>query len=252
MPIIGKGLTLKHVQSNSSAIIINNIPKKIVFSGGGSGGIGGSSAYSDLYSPPGSGSSWQDRGTAGQDALISGTVTRVNDSCGTGIVTSSTAYISNSINPSSLTSFSVVVIGSFNPAAYWATLWGNENWNASSGYLAYFTSATNLVFAQGGGQSIQGTVSNIGNTNMWSFVCNGGTNLSIYQNSTLIASGTLPSRPPNGPSNTYWGCRHGNAGTGQKDFCAGTYRRLMVYNSVLNQASITANYNALKSPYGLP
>jgi hypothetical protein len=122
---------------------------------------------------------------------------------------------------------------SLNPSSYWATVWGNENWFASKGYLAYLSSSTSLAVGSPTSTALS-SISGISNINIWDYVVS-GTSLTIYKNGTSVYTGTF-SAPSGGISATglYFGARHMNNGSSFSDACPGTYYSMRVYNRALS------------------
>ena len=168
---------------------------------------------------------------------------------GGGITTNTSSYIKTSYNLG--TNFTLSMACSLNPSSYWATLWGNENWFASKGYLAYLFSSTNLAVGSPTYVDAFYSISGIGSINIWDYVVS-GTSLTIYKNGTSVYSGTF-SAPSGGISTTglYFGARHMNDGNSFSDACPGTYYSMRVYNRSLSSAEITTNFGVLRNTYGL-
>ena len=220
----------------------------VVVSGGGGGGAPGvSGAYNDLTWN--SSSTWQDSGTNGADGLIQGSgATSGTDTYGKYTILTSSSYINNSINLAS--PFTISIIASLTPSSYWASLFGCENYGTSGGWLAYFLNANTLVFGSPGSQ-ITANPGDVSGTNLWSFTWDGST-AAIYKNNSQLATGSVTNPGGAHPTNTNWGARHTNTGTGATDYCPGKYRRLLRWQSTLTSTQVTSNYNAFKSNYGLP
>ena len=87
--------------------------------------------------------------------------------------------------------------------------------------------------------------------NMWTFIWDGST-ATIYKNKNSLVSGSIVNPTGAHPSNTNWGARHNNSGSSYADSCPGKYRRLLRWNSALNNGAVTINYNSFKSYYNLP
>jgi hypothetical protein len=137
-----------------------------------------------------------------------------------------------------------------NPSSFWATLWGNETWNATKGYIAYLGSSSTMNFGSPSGQTAI-TVSGINTVHIWDFVVN-GTSYTLYKDGVSISTGTFTA--PSGGLSTnglYFGARHSNAGTSFTDACPGTYYSMRVYNRALSADEITTNFTVLRGNYGL-
>jgi len=201
----------------------------------------------NLINPPSSGTTWTDASGNGNNATLNGSPTYVTANGG-GYTTSSTSYISLPNNLSS--TFTVSVACSLNPSTFWATLWGNESWNAGRGYIAYFLSNTTLNLGSSTGPTSV-TVSGINTIHIWDFVVN-GTSYTLYRDGVSISTGTFTA-PSGGVSSTglYFGARHTNAGTSYTDACPGTYYSMRVYNRALSADEINTNFTVLRGNYGL-
>jgi hypothetical protein len=201
----------------------------------------------NLSSPPSSGTTWTDASGNGNNATIIGSPS-YTASNGGGYTTSTSSYISTPYNLPN--TFTVSVAASFNPTAYWATLWGNESWTAGKGYIAYLLSSSTLNLGSSTGPaSID--VSGINTIHIWDFVVS-GTNYTLYMDGESVSTGTFTA-PSGGLSTTglYFGARHGNAGTSYTDACPGTYYSMRVYNRALNADEVKTNFSFLRGSYGL-
>ena len=201
-----------------------------------------------LAPPTSSGTAWTDMSGNGNHGTVTGTTSYVSTSGG-GITTNTSSYIKTSYNLG--TNFTLSMACSLNPSSYWATVWGNENWFASKGYLAYLFSSTNLAVGSPTYVDAFYSISGIGSINIWDYVVS-GTSLTIYKNGTSVYSGTF-SAPSGGISTTglYFGARHMNDGNSFSDACPGTYYSMRVYNRSLSSAEITTNFGVLRNTYGL-
>jgi hypothetical protein len=201
----------------------------------------------NLMNPPSSGTTWTDASGNGNNATLNGSPTYTSANGG-GYTTSSTSYISLPNNLSS--TFTVSVACSLNPSTFWATLWGNESWNAGRGYIAYFLSNTTLNLGSSTGP-VSISVSGINTVHIWDFVVN-GTSYTLYRDGVSISTGTFTA--PSGGLSTnglYFGARHTNAGTSYTDACPGTYYSMRVYNRALSADEINTNFTVLRGNYGL-
>jgi hypothetical protein len=201
----------------------------------------------NLINPPSSGTTWTDASGNGNNATLNGSPT-YSSANGGGYTTSSTSYISLPNNLSS--TFTVSVACSLNPSTFWATLWGNESWNAGRGYIAYFLSNTTLNLGSSTGP-VSISVSGINTVHIWDFVVN-GTSYTLYRDGVSISTGTFTA-PSGGVSTNglYFGARHTNTGTSYTDACPGTYYSMRVYNRALSADEINTNFTVLRGNYGL-
>jgi hypothetical protein len=202
---------------------------------------------SNLMNPPSSGTTWTDASGNGNNATLNGSPTYTSANGG-GYTTSSTSYISLPNNLSS--TFTVSVACSLNPSKFWATIWGNESWSASKGYLAYLGSSSTMNFGSPSGLASI-SVTGINTIHIWDFVVN-GTSYTLYRDGVSVSTGTFTA-PSGGLSTTglYFGARHGNEGTSYTDTCPGTYYSMRVYNRALSADEIQTNFSVLRGNYGL-
>ncbi len=201
----------------------------------------------NLINPSGSGSTWTDFSGNGNNATLNGTPIYTSSNGG-GYTTSSSSYISVPYNLPN--TFTVSVACTLNPSTFWATLWGNESWNAAKGYIAYLGSSSTLNFGSPSGLASI-AVSGTNTVHIWDFVAN-GTTYTLYKDGVSVSTGTFTA-PSGGLSTTglYFGARHGNSGTSYTDACPGTYYSMRVYNRALSANEINTNFTVLRSYYGL-
>ena len=245
--IIGPGITI------GSGIFVDS-----QISGGG--GIVTSGLQFNLATAPSTGSTWTDSSGNGRNATLVGSPSyvssngggiRLNNPDGNG-----TDYISVPYNIASST-VTVEVIASFNPTSFWGSIWGNEIFDISAGYVAYVDSSTNISYGIPYGEtSVTITASNA--IRQWIFVIN-GTQGSLYLNGSQVGTtGTISNQTIFATSEFYFGARHSNDGTGLTDTMNNSdsalypvFYQMRVYNKALSGAEITQNYNAVKDTYGL-
>ena len=201
----------------------------------------------NLMNPPNSGTTWTDASGNGNNATLNGSPTYTSANGG-GYTTSSSSYISIPYNLPN--TFTVSVACTMNPSTFWATLWGNESWNASKGYIAYLGSSSTINFGSPTGLASI-AVSGINTVHIWDFVVN-GTSYTLYKDGVSVSTGIFTA-PSGGLSTTglYFGARHGNAGTSYTDACPGTYYSMRIYNRALNSDEVQTNFSVLRSYYGL-
>ena len=213
----------------------------------------------NLFTAPSSGTTWTDASGNGYNATISGTTSYVSNNGG-GIKLnntdySGTGYISVPYNISTNT-VTVEIVASFNPTSNWATIWGNEGYNAQRGYFAYMPSATSIIYGRPGA-TLSETITASNSIRHWTFVINGMSH-SLYLNGTQ--TGTTQTRATGLFVTTefLFGARHTNAGTGATDKLNNStvanqpvFYQMRVYNKALSGSEITQNYNAIKTTYGI-
>jgi hypothetical protein len=201
----------------------------------------------NLINPSSSGTAWTDYSGNGNNATLNGSPIYTSTNGG-GYTTSSSSYISVPYNLPN--TFTLSIACSLNPSTYWATLWGNDSWNAAMGYIAYLGSSSTLNFGSPSGQASI-SLSGINTVHIWDFVVN-GTSYTLYKDGVGISTGTFTA--PSGGFSTnglYFGARHGNAGTSYTDACPGTYYSMRVYNRPLSSDEINTNFTVLRSGLGL-
>lgn len=212
----------------------------------------------NLLNAPTSGTTWTDSSGNGYNATLIGAPTltsggvKLNNSTASG----GTDYISVPYNISSNT-VTVEVVASFNPTSYWATIWGNESYTASKGYLAFMSSSTGISV----GKPANFNTSTITASNAirhWTFVIN-GTSVSLYLNGSIVGSaGSILNQTLWSTNNFYFGARHMNDGTSFTDLLNNStsanqpvFYQMRIYNKSLSSAEITQNYNAVRGTYGI-
>jgi hypothetical protein len=216
----------------------------------------------NLQTAPSTGTTWVDASGNGYNATISGSTTYVSNNGG-GIKLNNSLqngggndFISVPYNISSTTT-TVEIVASFNPTSYWATIWGNDSWNAGRGYLAYMPSSATISY----GKSALGTSETITASNAirhWTFVIN-GTQHSLYLNGVQVGTtDTFAIQTLFATSELYFGARHVNTGIGPADRMNSStsanqpvFYQMRLYNKALSLAELTQNYNAIKGTYGI-
>jgi hypothetical protein len=201
----------------------------------------------NLINPPSSGTTWTDASGNGNNATLNGSPTYTSSNGG-GYTTSSTSYFSIPYNLPN--TFTISVACSLNPSKFWATLWGNESWNAGKGYIAYLLSNSTMNLGSSTGVASI-SVTGINTVHIWDFVVN-GTSYTVYRDGVSVGTGTFTA-PSGGLSTTglYFGARHGNDGTSYTDALPGSYYSMRVYNRALSADEINTNFSVLRGNYGL-
>ena len=213
----------------------------------------------NLSTAPASGTTWTDTSGNGRNATLQGTPTYVSNNGGGIRLNNSnytgTDYISVPFNISTTTA-TVEIVASFNPTAYWGTIWGNENYNAGSGHMAYMSSSTNITWGKTG--SISATITASNSIRHWTFVINGATGL-LYLNGSQLNSTSMGTAQTSYVTTEFlFGARHTNAGTGATDKMNNSsspnypvFYQMRIYNTALSAANVTQNYNSVKGTYGI-
>ena len=214
----------------------------------------------NLASAPASGTTWTDTSGNGRNATLQGTPTYVSNNGG-GIRLNNASYtgtdhISVPFNIATTTA-TVEIVASFNPTAYWATIWGNENYNAGSGHMAFMNSSTTINWGRTGSISSSITASN--SIRHWTFVINGSSGLLYLNGSQLGATGSLGTAQSSYVTTEFlFGARHTNAGTGATDKLNNSsssnypvFYQMRIYNTALSAGDVLQNYNAGRGTYGI-
>lgn len=138
------------------------------------------------------------------------------------------------------------------PTSYWATLWGNENYNAGLGHFAYFSGSTSLyVGTPSGGNNYTVADIGIGTRAYWAFTHQDGGGVNVYRNGVLLTPDISSYVQASPASNTLlWGGRHNNDGTGFVDTLPGNYLYTNIRNTALDTAGVVNAFNAISGDYG--
>ena len=225
-----------------------------------SAGIVASGLQFNLQTAPSSGTTWTDSSGNGRNATLQGSPSYVSNNGGgirlnNGDATG-TDYISVPYNIASNT-VTVEVVASFNPDAFWGTIWGNEIYDTNGGYLAYVDSSETISFGVPNNEANKSiTASNA--IRHWIFVIN-GTQASLFLNGSQVGTtDTINNQTIFATGDFYFGSRHLNDGTGSTDTINNSnsadypvFYQMRVYNKALSGAEITQNYNAVKDTYGI-
>ena len=215
----------------------------------------------NLATAPSTGSIWTDSSGNGYNATLQGSPSYVSNNGG-GIRlnnedTNGTDYISVPYNIASNT-VTVEVVASFNPTSFWGTIWGNEIYNDSGGYLAYVDGSTTLYYGIPNNETSV-TITDSNAIRQWIFVIN-GTQASLFLNGSQIGTtATISNQTIFATGDFYFGARHLNNGTGfggdtmnnSNSALYPVFYQMRVYNKALSGAEITQNYDAIKSTYGI-
>lgn len=223
-------------------------------------GIVTSGLQVNLLAAPSSGTTWTDV-QGGYNATLQGSTSYVANNGGGIRLNNSTYtgadYISLPYNISSSVA-TVEVVASFNPTSYWATIWANEVYNNSTGYIAYMTSSTGITWGDGNG-STTATITASNSIRHWAFVIN-GTSLLLYLNgSQLGTTAFITAQTSFATGDFYFGARHQNAGGGpgtdkMNNSTAANYPvfyQMRIYNKALSASEVTQNYTAIRGTYSI-
>ena len=231
--------------------IVSGLPSGIVTSG----------LQFNLQTAPTSGTTWTDSSGNSRNATLVGSPSyvsnngggiRLNNENGNG-----TDYISVPYNIASNT-VTVEVVASFNPTSFWGTIWGNEIYNTSGGYLAYMDNSTNLYYGIPNNETTV-TITDSNAIRHWIFVID-GTQASLFLNGSQIGTtATISNQTIFATGDFYFGARHNNNGIGfggdamnnSNSALYPVFYQMRAYNRALSGAEITQNYNAVKDTYGI-
>ena len=230
-----------------------------VFTSASASAIVTSGLQFNLQTAPTSGTTWTDSSGNGRNATLVGSPLYVSNNGG-GIRlnhgdANGTDYISVPYNIASNT-VTVEVVASFNPTSFWGVIWGNENYNANGGYLAY-VETTNLYYGIPNNETAV-TITDSNAIRQWIFVIN-GTQASLFLNGSQVGTtDTIGNQTLFATGDFYFGARHLNNGTGFGDTMNNSnsadypvFYQMRVYNRALSGAEVLQNFNANKSTYGL-
>jgi hypothetical protein len=215
----------------------------------------------NLATAPSTGSTWTDSSGNGRNATLLGSPSYVSNNGG-GIRlnnqdANSTDYISVPYNIASNT-VTVEVVASFNPNSFWASIWGNEIYDTSGGYLAYVNSSTEISYGIPNSETVV-TITASSAIRQWIFVIN-GTQASLFLNGSQVGTtDTINNQTLFATGGFQFGSRFAaNDGTGFGDTMNNSnsalypvFYQMRVYNKALSGAEITQNYNAVKGTYGI-
>jgi hypothetical protein len=224
-------------------------------------GIVTSGLQFNLQTAPTSGTTWTDSSGNSRNATLQGSPSyvsnngggiRLNNGDGNG-----TDYISVPYNIASNT-VTVEVVASFNPDAFWGTIWGNEIYDTNGGYLAYVDSSASISYGIPNSETAE-TITNSNAIRHWIFVIN-GTQASLFLNGSQVGTtDTISNQTIFATNDFYFGARHNNNGIGfggdtlnnSNSANYPVFYQMRVYNKALSGAEITQNYNAIKGTYGI-
>lgn len=224
-------------------------------------GIVTSGLMFNLQTAPSSGTTWTDATGNGYNATLQGSPSYVSNNGG-GIKLNNAAYtgtdyISVPYNIASST-LTIEMVASWNPTSNWATIWGNDTYNSSSGYYAYMGTSTSMTWGKVPG-TVSSTITASNNIRHWIWVIN-STQYSLYLNGTQLGTTATasPAQTSFTTNNFYFGARHLNGGTGATDKMNNStaanypvFYQMRVYNKALSVAEVSQNYNTIKGTYGI-
>ena len=165
----------------------------------------------------------------------------INDNLNDYINTNFTMGVSN---------FTISIWGRRTSVNYWSPLWASEVWNNSTGYLGYLDSPTTIFFQRASGSSISATVTNSNLPSLYTFSLNSSGAAKIYQNNSLIASGSI-TLATSIEKTIKLNTRHTNDGSSVTDTRFGNIYAFNYYNRVLSDSEVIQNFNALRGRFGI-
>ena len=242
-------------------IPISFLAQRTVISASTGSGIVTSNLILNLQTAPSSGTIWTDATGNGYNATISGSAS-YTASNGGGIRLNNqdingTDYISVPYNIASNT-VTVEVVASFNPTSFWGSIWGNEIYNTSGGYLAYMNSSTEISYGIPNSETMV-TIAESNAIRHWIFIIN-GTQASLFLNGSQIGTtATIDNQTLFATGGFQFGSRFAlNDGTGFGDTMNNSdsalypvFYQMRLYNRALSTSEVIQNYNAIKGTYGI-
>ena len=224
-------------------------------------GIVTSGLQFNLATAPSSGTTWTDSSGNGRNATLLGSSSYVSNNGG-GIRLNNedvngTDYISVPYNIASNT-VTVEVVASFNPTSFWGTIWGNEIYYTSEGYLAYVNSSTEISYGIPNSETMV-TIAESNAIRHWIFIIN-GTQASLFLNGSQIGTtATIDNQTLFATGGFQFGSRFAlNDGTGFGDTMNNSdsalypvFYQMRLYNKALSAAEVAQNYDAIKGTYGI-
>ena len=162
-------------------------------------------------------------------------------------------YLISDYTLASGTSFTVSMWFKRVDSTYWMSLFGNEVWGNSTGYVARLESSTSIRFSSGGnfiGISYDNAALVSSNFNHYVFVKNtSGTDSYIYLNGVQVANGSISNVSITKPF--VFNTRYTNDGSSLTDSNGSQFSHIAVYNRALSGLEIKQIYNATKRRFGL-
>jgi hypothetical protein len=221
-----------------------------------------------LQTAPSTGATWTDASGNGNNATIVTTGDGnylYNSNLGGHITLDGAAGAGLNISgynlPTDGGTYSVEVVASISSTSYWSSLFGNDDFTLNKGVVAYYGNSSNFYISTPTSNGVYAPVSLATRQNINQYIITvTGNTVKFYLNGVSQAltnnTGGSPGftassgTPTNG---LMIGARHPNAGTAgvPYDSASGSYYLVRVYNTLLSQSDVTANYNAIKTTYGI-
>lgn len=161
-------------------------------------------------------------------------------------------YLISDYTLASGTSFTVSIWFKRVDSAYWMSLFGNEVWLSSTGYVARLESSTVIRFSSGGdftGIAYSDAALVSANFNHYAFVKNtSGTDSYIYLNGVQVANGSISNVSISKPF--VFNTRYANDGNSLTDSNGSQFSHIAVYSRALSATEVKQIYYATKRRFG--
>lgn len=215
----------------------------------------------NLLNAPNTGTTWRDDSGNGNNGTVrtAGTGSSTYSSGSNGGLTfasggsTNAAYVTTNLNMAS--GWTIEVVANFTPSSFPAYIFGNDFVNGGQGWWAYFYSSTIVRVGSVSRENLFTVTANTGATRQFTMVFNTTPSIDFYINGTLQSAfstsyGLAPTPATNG---IYFNGRHPNDGSTNvpTETGTGTYYQMRAYNTALTSTQVTANYNAIKTTYGI-
>lgn len=167
---------------------------------------------------------------------------------------SSPAYSPQDSGISLGTDWTVEIVAEFFPTQFWATIWGNESWDAGLGHLAVLNSPTFINVGAPNAFNEYTLDQDVSVKSYWVFTHSDGGGINVYRNGLLLTPAAATYNQPSGiaPNTLLWGARHNNDGTGTTDVIgSANYYYTNVQSIAQNAEWVAASYENLRGPYGI-
>lgn len=152
------------------------------------------------------------------------------------------------------TDWTVELIADMYPTNFWATIWGNESWDAGLGHLAVLNSPTYLNVGAPNSFNEYTLDQDVSVKSYWAFTHTDGGGINVYRNGVLLTPAASSYNQPSGlaPNTLLFGARHNNDGTGTTDpIGSANYHYYTAQPQAQTAEQIAATYENLRGPYGI-
>lgn len=150
--------------------------------------------------------------------------------------------------------WTVEIVAEFFPTNFWATIWGNESWDAGLGHLAVLNSPTYLTFGAPNSFNEYTLDQDVSVKSYWAFTHADGGGINVYRNGLLLTPAASSYNQPSGiaPNTLLWGARHNNDGTGTTDVIgSANYYYTNIFSEAKDAAYIASQYSSFQGQYGI-